>query len=76
MDRLAGLRVIHACWDQKEIDFLSNRHSGPLLTDELLFQASVFGTKEHRALETLMKGKKLPSPREPLTTIKKALLEL
>lgn len=59
---LPALRVIHACWDQKEIDFLSNRHSGPLLTDELLFQASVFGTKEHRALETLLKGKEVALP--------------
>ena len=56
------LRVIHACWDQKEIDLLCSRHSGPVLTDDLLFQASTFGTKEYRALETLLKGKEIALP--------------
>lgn len=59
---LPELRVIHACWDQKEIDFLHGRHSGPVLTDELLFLASTFGTKEYRALETLLKGKEIALP--------------
>lgn len=56
------LRVIHACWDQKEIDLLLSRYSGPVLTDDLLFQASTFGTKEYRALETLLKGKEIALP--------------
>ena len=59
---LPELRVIHACWDQAEIELLSSRHAGPRLTDDLLVQASTYGTKEYRALETLLKGKEVALP--------------
>lgn len=59
---LPELRVIHACWDQAEIELLSSRHDGPRLTDDLLVQASTYGTKEYRALETLLKGKEVALP--------------
>ena len=59
---LPELRVIHACWDQAEIELLSSRHAGPRLTDDLLVQASTYGTKEYRALETLLKGKEIALP--------------
>jgi hypothetical protein len=59
---LPELRVIHACWDQAKIELLSSRHAGPRLTDNLLVQASTYGTKEYRALETLLKGKEVALP--------------
>ena len=59
---LPGLRVIHACWDQKEVDLLKSKHKGPVLTDALLLSAATYGTKEYRALETLLKGKEIKLP--------------
>ena len=59
---LPNMRVIHACWDQNEIDFLLNRYGDVYLTDELLHLASTAGTKEYRAIETLLKGKETALP--------------
>ena len=59
---LPNMRVIHACWDQNEIDFLIERYGDVYLTDELLKLASTAGTKEFRAIETLLKGKETALP--------------
>lgn len=59
---LPNMRVIHACWDQNEIDFLLERYGDVYLTDELLQLASTAGTKEYRAIETLLKGKETALP--------------
>ena len=59
---LPEIRVIHACWDRQAIDFLLARYGKPVLTDELLVQASTWGTKEYLALETLLKGKEISLP--------------
>ena len=59
---LPNMRVIHACWDQSEIDFLLNRYGDVYLSDELLHLASTAGTKEYRAIETLLKGKETALP--------------
>ena len=55
-------RVVHACWDQREIDFLQGRYGSQYLSDELLVSASTTGTREFRAIETLLKGKETPLP--------------
>ena len=59
---LPNIRVIHACWDQNEVDFLLDRYGDACLTDELLQLASTVGTKEYRAIETLLKGKETALP--------------
>jgi len=59
---LPGLRVVHACWDQNQVDFLEDRYQNPYLTDELLVRACTFGTREHYALEVLLKGKETALP--------------
>ena len=59
---LPNMRVIHACWDQNEIDFLLERYGDVYLSDELLHLASTAGTKEYRAIETLLKGKETALP--------------
>ena len=59
---LPNIRVIHACWDQSEIDFLLERYGDVYLSDELLHLGSTEGTKEYRAIETLLKGKETALP--------------
>jgi hypothetical protein len=40
---LDGLRVIHACWEQDQLDRLATEHAGQVLTPELLQKASTKG---------------------------------
>ena len=62
---LEGLRVVHACWDDKLMQFLERRY--PRINDyfdgELLVAASTKGKPEFKAVETLLKGKEVPLPR-------------
>lgn len=62
---LPGLRVVHACWDDKLIEFLQGRYpsSNQYLDDELLMRASREGGEEFEAVETLLKGKEIRLPR-------------
>lgn len=60
---LDGLRVVHACWDPVHISRITDSHgSGARLTDELLSEASRYGTWQYRAVETLLKGKEIQLP--------------
>lgn len=62
---LDGLRVVHACWDEKLMHYLEKRFPGvnSYLEDELLIAASRRGAMEFRAIETLLKGKEVRLPR-------------
>ena len=54
---LDGLRVVHACWDPSQIEFLRSRTGpGNRMTQDLLVKASTMGTPEHQAIETVLKG--------------------
>jgi hypothetical protein len=54
---LQGLRVVHACWDQTQIDFLRGQTgAGNRLTKDMLAVASETGTPEHQAIEVVLKG--------------------
>lgn len=53
-----GIRVIHACWDQK----LMARIGNPQLDDHLLHASSRPGNWQYEAIETLLKGKEIPLP--------------
>lgn len=59
---LDGLRVIHACWEQDQLNRLATEHVGQVLTPELLRKASTKGCWEYAAIETLLKGVELPLP--------------
>jgi hypothetical protein len=62
---LDGLRVVHACWDEKLMHYLEKRFPSlnSYLDDELLVAASRRGAIEFRAVETLLKGKEIRLPR-------------
>jgi len=53
---LDGLRVVHACWDDRHIRVLEDMTSDQLLTRDLLIEASTEGTPAYLAVETLLKG--------------------
>ncbi len=61
---LGGLRVVHACWDDKLMSYLSRRFASlnQYLDDELLIAASRKGSMEYSAVETLLKGKEIRLP--------------
>ena len=58
---LDGLRIVHACWDAKQIAFLNGDNS---LTDALLHKSAAKDTAENQVIEVLLKGPeiKLPKP--------------
>lgn len=53
---LPGLRVIHACWDQRWIDYLSERLPDRRLTASFLYESSLKGSPACTAIEILLKG--------------------
>jgi hypothetical protein len=61
---LPGLRVVHACWDDSLVAYLSDNYPSlnAYLDDELLVAASRSGSDEFEAVETLIKGKEIEMP--------------
>ena len=58
---LGDLRIIHACWDQNEIDcILACQNGDSYLGGDLLVAASRKGRWQYQAVETLLKGKEIP----------------
>ncbi len=60
-----GFRVVHACWDQRSIDYVrgaDTRDGDGRLTDEFLVRASKQGTDSFNMLEILLKGKEIWLP--------------
>ena len=54
---LDGLRIIHACWHAKSIDYLANLlNQNQTLSKELLVAAIPPGSPEHDAIERILKG--------------------
>jgi hypothetical protein len=61
-----GFRVVHACWDQKSIDFVRKanvRDKKCRLTNKFLEKAVREGTEAFDAVEILLKGKEIRLPR-------------
>jgi hypothetical protein len=60
---LPGLRVIHACWDEANINLL-RKVCGPgnLLTERLLIDSHSKGSAEHKAIESILKGLEVDLP--------------
>ena len=61
---LPGLRVVHACWDDKLMQGLQGRYPSinRYLDNELLVRASRKGQNEYEAVEILLKGKEIELP--------------
>ena len=56
---LDGLRVVHACWEQRHIDALGNDNR---LSMRRLVEASTKGTTAYNAIESLLKGVEIELP--------------
>lgn len=55
-------RAVHACWDTQHIQFLRAKLVNDRLTDELIHESVMQGTKLHEALEETLKGKEMKMP--------------
>jgi hypothetical protein len=54
---LGGLRVIHACWNDKALDVLNRAMKpGEPMSTEFVVKANQKGAPEHEAIEVLLKG--------------------
>jgi hypothetical protein len=51
-----GLRIVHACWHDRQIAAVKHRMPNNRLTKALLIEASTKGTTAYKAIETLLKG--------------------
>lgn len=58
---LPGLRAVHACWDQKHIDWLEERDYRTLRED-LLIDSHQKGSYPHLVIEEVLKGKEYNIP--------------
>ncbi|MCB2379099.1 metallophosphoesterase [Hymenobacter sp. BT635] len=59
---LGQLRVVHACWDPRHIDFLNSVLTNGCLTDAVLLRAADRRTPEYHAIEETLKGKEITLP--------------
>ncbi len=60
---LKDLKVIHACWDEAAMDYItSNYATKGLINQSLLIDSCKKGTEPFRCLETILKGKEIPLP--------------
>jgi hypothetical protein len=53
---IGGLRVVHACWDDKHIQTMDSLCPSHCLDHSALIEASTKGTKAFDAIEVLLKG--------------------
>jgi hypothetical protein len=54
-----SFRAVHACWNDSNIQFLKETLIDGKLTDELIAQSAVKGTKLYQAIEETLKGREL-----------------
>ena len=60
---LDGVRVVHACWDNSYIQKILKLQNGrSLMSEDLLFASADRSTWQHRAIQTLLKGKEISLP--------------
>jgi hypothetical protein len=55
-------RAVHACWDNKNIDFLRQTLVNDRLTDDLIYQSVKKGTALNKAIDQTLKGKEMKMP--------------
>ena len=59
---LPGLRIVHACWDPRHIQYLREQLPDARLTEDFLLRSSQRGTPEYKAVEETLKGKEVDLP--------------
>jgi len=62
---LDRIRIVHACWHLRSIDFVKNNkiyNDKGQLTDQFLISSAQRGTKEFQAVENLLKGLEVRLP--------------
>jgi hypothetical protein len=57
-----SFRAVHACWDEKSIQFLKDTLVDDRLTDGLIYQSVQQGTALHDAVNQTLKGKEMKMP--------------
>lgn len=55
-------KAVHACWDNKNIEYLKKTLVNDRLTDELIHQSVKKGTELNEAIEQTLKGKEMKMP--------------
>lgn len=55
-------KAVHACWDNKNIQYLRNTLIKNRLTDELIYQSVKKGTRLNKSIEQALKGKEIKMP--------------
>ena len=56
------VRAVHACWDEKIIDFLRTKLVNNCLTEDLIYESVQKGTALNDAIEITLKGKEIKMP--------------
>lgn len=59
-----SFRAVHACWDEKNIQFLRQNLENDRLTDKLINQSVKKGSLLNEAIEVTLKGKEIRLPNE------------
>lgn len=57
-------RAVHACWDNKNIEYLKKTLVNDRLTDDLIYQSVQKGTELNLAIDQTLKGKEMKVPKE------------
>ena len=57
-----NFRAVHACWDNKNINFLKQTLENNRLTDDLIYQSVQKGTELNEAIDQTLKGKQMELP--------------
>lgn len=55
-------RAVHACWDNKNIEYLKKTLVNDRLTDDLIYQSVLKGTELNEAIDQTLKGKEMKMP--------------
>ena len=58
-----SFKAVHACWDNKTIEFLKQKLVDNRLTDELIYESVKKESKLHEAIEQTLKGKEIKLPK-------------
>lgn len=56
-------RAVHACWNQKTIDYLKTRLVNNCLTDDLIYESAEHGSHLNEAIENSLKGIEIKMPK-------------
>jgi hypothetical protein len=57
-----SFKAVHACWDNKNIEYLRKTLVNDRLTDELIYESVKKGTALNEAIEVTLKGKEMKMP--------------